>query len=432
MTKRVVILGAGPMGLAAGFHAVNRGYDVDVLEADDRVGGMAAHFDFAGLSVERFYHFCCLTDRDTQDLLAGLGRPDAMKWARTTMGYYVDGALHEWGQPIALLLFPNMTLLEKVRYGLQMFHSVRRKDWSKLDGLSAKDWFVAWSGQSVYDRFWRPLMHLKFYEYSDRISAAWMWQRINRLGKSRKSLFEERLGYIDGGAETLMNALSDAIRQRGGRIHLSTPAARILAENGHVLGVATAAGHEFKADHVVSTIPTPYLPPLLKDFPREFSECYERIDNIGCVCVALKLRKQVTPHFWVNISDSRSEIPGMVEFSNLRPLDDHVVYLPFYMPHTHPKFGRPDADFVREGIDCVRMVNPALEEGDILASHVGRLKHAQPVFETNFRSKLPPIITPIKGLQIADTCFYYPEDRGVSESVRVAKSMVDAIAEGAA
>ena len=33
-----------------------------------------------------------------------------------------------------------------------------------------------------------------FYELSDEVSAAWIWQRIKRIGNSRKSLFEEQLG----------------------------------------------------------------------------------------------------------------------------------------------------------------------------------------------------------------------------------------------
>jgi hypothetical protein len=36
---------------------------------------------------------------------------------------------------------------------------------------------------------------------------------------------------------------------------------------------------------------------------------------------------------------------------------------------------------------------------------------------------LPPVRTPIRGLQIADTSFYYPEDRGISESARLARQM---------
>ena len=60
---------------------------------------------------------------------------------------------------------------------------------------------------------------------------------------------------------------------------------------------------------------------------------------------------------------------------------------------------------------------------DIIATHVARLRHAQPICEPGFAAKIPPIQTPIESLQIADTCFYYPEDRGISESVRIACEM---------
>ena len=51
------------------------------------------------------------------------------------------------------------------------------------------------------------------------------------------------------------------------------------------------------------------------------------------------LKRSVTPHFWINISDRRFGIPGLVEFSNLRPTGDTMVFVPYYMPATNPKFG---------------------------------------------------------------------------------------------
>jgi protoporphyrinogen oxidase len=57
---------------------------------------------------------------------------------------------------------------------------------------------------------------------------------------------------------------------------------------------------------------------------------------------------------------------------------------------------------------------------------VGRLRHAQPVCGPEFLATLPPVQTPIAGLQIADTCFYYPEDRGIAESVRLGRAMAEA------
>ena len=63
-----------------------------------------------------------------------------------------------------------------------------------------------------------------------------------------------------------------------------------------------------------------------------------------------------------------------------------------------------------------------------MAFHAGRLRHAQPVCPPGFAAMLPPIETSIRGLQIADTCFYYPEDRGISESVRLAEEMAARVA----
>src|SRR4051812_27059283 len=105
MMSRMVVIGAGPMGLAAAYYGAKAGYAVEVFEAGDRPGGMAAHFDFGGLSLERFYHFCCLSDLDTLELLAEFGLDDAMKWVDTKMGYYVDGRLTPFGDPLSLLTF---------------------------------------------------------------------------------------------------------------------------------------------------------------------------------------------------------------------------------------------------------------------------------------------------------------------------------------
>ncbi|MGD9545898.1 MAG: NAD(P)/FAD-dependent oxidoreductase [Amphiplicatus sp.] len=425
--NRVIVIGAGPMGLAAAYYAAKAGRAVTVFEADDRVGGMAAHFDFDGLSIERFYHFCCLSDVDTLALMDELGMNGAMKWVRTTMGFYAGGALYDWGDPIALLKFPGLNFIEKLRYGMQAFTSTKRSDWRNLDRISAEDWFIAWCGRSVYERLWKPLLALKFYDHAGEISAAWMWQRIKRLGNSRKSLFEERLGYIEGGSERLMIALADAIRKTGGEIRLKTPVRRILFRDGAALGVELASGERALGPHVVSTAPIPHVVDMLAEAPADFTAPYARIKNIGVVCVMAKLKKSVSPHFWVNISDARVEIPGLVEFSNLRPLPNTIVYVPFYMPQGNPKFSRPDADFVSDALAAIRLVNPGIGEKDVIATHVGRLRYAQPVCEVGFSAMIPKAQTAIRGLQIADTCFYYPEDRGVSESVKFARGLAAAI-----
>jgi protoporphyrinogen oxidase len=237
---------------------------------------------------------------------------------------------------------------------------------------------------------------------------------------------QEELGHIEGGSETLIDALVRAITDKGGTLRLNAPAGRIEVMNGRVTGVATGSA-TVSADAVICTVPTPFVGRLLPDLAAEERARYDAIANIGVVCVVFRLRQSVTPHFWVNISDSRFEIPGIVEFSNLRPTGDTVVYIPYYMPTSHPKFTRDDAAFREEGLGYLKLLNPAIRDEDVVAFHVERLRHAQPVCPPGFAAMLPPVETSIQGLQIADTCFYYPEDRGISESVRFGKMMAERV-----
>ena len=414
------------MGLAAAYHALKAGHQVDVLEAAPEAGGMAAHFDFDGLSLERFYHFVCKADATTFALMKELGIGGLMRWRITSMGHYAGGKLHEWGNPIALLKYPGISLISRFRYGLLAFVSTRRERWDALETQSARAWITRWAGREVYAKLWKPLFDLKFHEYAENISAAWIWTRVKRIGRSRKSLFQEELGYIEGGTETLVKVLVDKIEAMGGALRLSTPARKVVTAEGRVTGVETPQG-VIPADYVISTMPTPLVSALIPDLPAELKAKYDAIDNIGVCCLVFKLKRSVTPHFWVNIVDPEIPIPGIIEFSNLRRIDDTVVFVPYYMPTTNEKFGWPDDKLLGEAFAALKKINPSLTADDVLASKVARLRHAQPICEPGFAAKIPPIQTPIAGLQIADTCFYYPEDRGISESVRLAKELVEGL-----
>lgn len=420
---KVIVLGAGAMGLATAHHLLKAGHSVDVFEADQVAGGMAAHFDFGGLSIERFYHFVCKPDQPTFELMDELGIGHALRWRDTSMGYFYEGRLYRWGDPLALLAFPHLDLISKLRYAWQMFMATKRKDWRDLDTISAGEWLRRGSGERAWKVLWEKLFTLKFFELSEQVSAAWLWTRIKRVGTSRRNLMQEELGYIDGGSETLVNALVGSISARGGRIHLSTPVQMVELNDGAVRGVV-ADGQHVEADHVISTVPMPLIPALIPQMPAALKSRYAQLRNIGAVCVIHKLRRAVTANFWLNTNDPRIEVPGLVEFSNLRDLGDmHIVYVPYYMPQTHPKFSCDDDFFVQESWGYLKLVNPALSDADRLDSAVGRLQYAQPLCPPGFAALLPNINTPIRGLQIADTSSYYPEDRGVSEGARIAKEM---------
>jgi protoporphyrinogen oxidase len=421
--SKVAIVGAGTLGLTTAHHAVRAGHRVDVFEADTVAGGMAAHFDFDGISLERYYHFVCKADQATFDLLGELGLHEALRWRPTSMGYFYRGAHHDWGTPLALLRFPHLGLMAKLRYGLFAFLATKRSDWSDLDGRHADEWIKSWCGEEGWRVLWEKLFTLKFYEYAHEISAAWIWTRIKRVGTSRVNLMQEELGFIEGGSETLVKHLLKSIERGGGSVHLGAPVSEVHLEAGRVTGL-TAAGERRDYDAVITTVPLPLVPGMIPALPQDMRNRYAALKNVGVVCVVHKLRKSVTRNFWLNINDERMAVPGIVEFSNLRDFGpDHIIYFPYYLPASHPKFGWTDGQFIEESFGYLKLLNAGLADTDRLASKVSRLRFAQPVCGPRYLQTVPPVASGIGGLQIADTSSYYPEDRGISEGARLARVM---------
>ena len=422
MSKRIAVLGAGPMGLAVAFELIKNGYTPVIYEADDRVGGMTAAFDFAGLNIERYYHFHCTSDTAFLEMLDELDIADKMRWTETKMAYWYRGKLQPWGNPIALLKFDGLGLLAKIRYGLFAFLCTKRSDWRSLDKVNAKEWVMRWVGPQAYEILWRRLFEYKFHHYTDNLSAAWIWSRIRRLGRSRYSVFREKLGYLENGSDTFLRAVASYVRDNGGYIRLQSPVAKVHLRDGAIWGVETDGLIE-RFDKVISTIPLPFVPRVIPDLPAGIIAAYQSVANIAVVCVIAKLKRPLSGNFWVNINDPEMDIPGLVEYTNLQPLDQHIVYVPFYLPGEHPNYARGDDWYTERVCRYFKKINPELLDEDILDIRASRYRFAQPICEPGFSEKLPPVELPVKGLWVADTSYYYPEDRGISESIEFGRKM---------
>jgi protoporphyrinogen oxidase len=426
--SRTAVIGAGPMGLAVAYELQKRGDAVTVYEAGERIGGMTAAVDFGGVQIERYYHFICGPDETTFAYLREFGLLAKLKWTDTHMGFYYNGRLYDWGHPLALLRFPGLSLVEKLRYGLHVMRAKGISDWKPYDAFSSTKWIKDAIGERAYNVMWKSLFHYKFYELQDSLSAAWLGTRIKRVALSRKNLFQERMGYIEGGSEVLIDAMARRIRELGGRIELKSPVQEVVssphgAQSARVTGVRVN-GVEKPFDQVISTIPLPYLTRVVPDLPADERRKVDAIRNVGVICVLLKLKQPFTRNFWMNINDPRIEIPGLIEYSNLNPsVGATILYAPFYMPQTHPKYHRAFAEFVQETVAAMRLIRPDWDPSDVVDTMASRYEYSQTVCSPGFFEALPPMRSRLEGLFLADTSHYYPEDRSIQESVKLGQKL---------
>lgn len=421
--KKIAVVGGGPMGLAAAYELAKAGNKVTVFEKGRQLGGMSVSFDFDGTFIERYYHFVCATDYTLFSYLEELGIKDKLRWTQTRMGFYFNGRLYDWGNPIALLKLRGLGWISKARYALHVMYTRSIKDWRQLDKISATQWLHKWLGRKAYDALWHSLFYYKFYELQHDLSAAWLGTRIKRVAKSRKSLFVEELGYLDGGSEVVLNAFEEQLGRLGTQIRLRAGIDEIVIENGRVTGVRIGETVE-PFDQVVSTMPLPYLVKTAPNLPADEQAKVAAIRNVGVVCVILKLKKPFTHNFWMNINDPRIEIPGLIEYTNLNQLDHTIVYAPYYMPQTNPKYLRDSQAFVDETLHYMKLIKPEFDpEKELLAATASRYEYSQTVCTPNFFDALPPMESKAKGLFLADTSHYYPEDRSITESLQVGKNL---------
>jgi protoporphyrinogen oxidase len=417
------------MGLAAALDLLEEGHHVEIFEAAERPGGLAGSFDFGPVRAEKFYHFLCGSDRVYFRWLHRLGISGRLRWRRTGMAVFRDQRLRPFGDPLSLLRFSPLSPSSRVRYGLHVLSAKRRSEWKELENVSARDWLLEGSGEEAYRVVWEPLLRQKFGSETDCISAAWIWSRIHRLASSRNRFFQERLGYLEGGSDAFVDALAAAVSAKGGRLHCASPIERIHIEGSRARG-ARASGRDHAADAVVSTIPLSFLLRVAPDLPAEYRAQARGLGNVGVRCIVLKLRRPLTPYFWINVNDDLP-VCGLIEYTNLNPPPSFegktLVYSPLYIPATDPRYRSPDDEVLEETLESIVRIVPGFDRSDVLDHRVFREPFAQPICPVGFTSRLAPLRTPIENLVAADTTHLLPHDRSISDSLALSGRLLRAL-----
>ncbi len=424
--SKVVIIGGGVSGLTAAWELTRRGHEVMLLERRDVLGGLARSTRLNGKFMEVYYHFICGGDRHLIELVDELGLADKLHWQPGLTSYFVGDRLYPFSTAGDLLRFSPISMLSRIRLGLHGLRCRRMTDWQQIEHLTAEDWLVASVGSEAYEVVWKPLLEVKFGRYYQRISAPWIWHRLHRFSRSRRSaLRPERFGYLQGGSHTLLMALSDEIAAQGGVIRTGLEATSLAFAGEQIAGVRTTEGY-LEADAVVAAVPLPELVTMLPtDSPYRHELAAIDFSNVGCVRLAL--RRCLTDSFWVNINSPRVPFNGLVEYSNLNPWRDYggseILYVPFYLHPDDQRWQWSEAHFIEATIAGLNVVEPEFDESWVVEATVSRDWYAQAICPPHFSKQIPTLHAPVRGLFVLDSTQLYPADRNLSGMIGLARSL---------
>ncbi|WP_017810998.1 phytoene desaturase family protein [Paenibacillus shenyangensis] len=271
-TRKAVIVGAGPGGLAAGMLLASHGYEVDVYEKQAVVGGRSSRlhlgeyqfdrgatflmmphlieelFEMSGRSLDNYVDMQELTplyslhfgdmvfkpSRDREDTAAQIAR----LFPGDEQGYY------RYLEEEDVKLDKVMPLLRRPFAGLA--------DYMRADVIRALPKLHL--NDTVYGRLSR-------YFKDERLKQAFTFQS-KYLGMSAwecpgtftiLSYLEHRYGLFHpkGGLNSVFEAMAKVISEHGGRVHTSRGVQRVITQGRKATGVVLDNEEQVNADHVV-------------------------------------------------------------------------------------------------------------------------------------------------------------------------------------
>ena len=416
---RIGILGAGAMGLTAGYRLAQAGHQVVLIEKMEVVGGLAAGFRIGDVWLERFYHHLFRTDRAIQALIGEIGLSDRLTWVKPKTSVLWQGRMHQLDDPVSVLRFQPLPLPDRLRLAAALAYLKLQRNHRVFERTTALRWIRTYMGPRVSRLLWEPLLRSKFHDFYDRVSMAWFWSRVFcRTGQ---------LGYVRGGFQLVYERLAELIRARGGEVRLGQEVRSIATRPDGSIEVETEAGVE-RFDQVLSTLPTRLFARLAQDLPQSWMAQHDWGDWLGAHCVILALDRQLLRDvYWLNVNDPGYPFLALVDHANFMPDRDygglHPVYLGNYLPMSSPRFAQTDAEILAEFLPHLRKVNPEFDESWVKQSWVFKAPYAQPVVTLDYPSHIPGHETPLPGVFMANMFQVYPQDRGQNYSVKMANEV---------
>lgn len=424
--KSWCVVGGGMLGLTFALRLAEAGQDVTVVEASDRLGGLADAWQVGDVTWDRHYHVILQSDTFLTRLLNELGLGEKIFWAQTRSDFYTDGTFYPLNNSVDFLRFPPLGLIDKFRLGATIMYASRLKDGRHLEKITLENWLVKLSGRRTFERIWRPLVRAKLGDNYHRASASYIWNVMRRFYGARQSGAQktELFGCVQGGYETIIAGLTSRLEALGVKIKLSAPVRRIYAESG---GVAIDAGNvSERFDRMVVTAPSNIACRVCEGLGVDEVARHKGIIYQGIVCASVVLKRPLRKAYITYIADDKIpytaviEMTAIVDSANFKGRS--LVYLPAYVPSDSPLFDATDDAIRTQFLASLKAMYPDLTDDDIEAVRVSRARQVLSITTLGYSDALPPMQTAVPGLFIVNSAHIVNAALNVNDTIKLAEA----------
>ena len=412
---KVGVIGAGPAGITCAYELSKRGAGVDLFEAGDTVGGLARSFRLWDQTVDLGPHRFFSGDARVNRLWLEVVGKDYRMVDRVTRIYYRGRFFHYPLQAGNALI--NMGLVNAAgcmtSYAWQKVPLVHGRNGQ---AETFEDWVVRRFGRRLFNMFFKPYSEKLWGIPCDALGADFAAQRIKKfsLGEAIKSALGaakgshktlvDRFAYPLGGTGMVYERMADKIRERGGRVRLSTPVNRVLAEGNRANGVELKDGTTHEFDHVVSTMPLTLMVRGLPDVPEPVLDAADSLRFRNTILVFLRVDSvDLFPDQWLYIHSPELQTGRLTNFRNWVPelygdSKETILALEYWCYDDDSQWNDSDEKLIELASREVRGTG-LIGNARILDGKVSRIRRCYPVYATGYKRHLEPVIEYLKTIE---------------------------------
>lgn len=376
--KKVVIIGAGPAGLTAGFELLKKSkdYQIIILEESDTVGGISRTVQYNGNRMDigghRFFSKDSEVTKWWNNILPLQGAPsfDDLKTGRSfelnpngpnpekedkvmlkrrrISRIYYKRKFFDYPVKMNLNTILNMGLFTTAKAGFSYIFAIIRK----LPETSLENFYINRFGRKLYSMFFEGYTEKLWGRHPRDISADWGSQRVKGLSivailkdifgkllflkpKQVETSLIEEFSYPKFGPGQLWETAAAQFESMGGKIIKNAKAAKFKTKKNkfeEVLYIKNDKEYSLPADIVISSMPLKDLAAGLDNIPNKIERIAKGLPYRDFVTVGLLLKKlnlknktkiktlnNIVPDCWIYVQDSGVKLGRIQIFNNWSP-----------------------------------------------------------------------------------------------------------------
>ncbi|MCS7003232.1 MAG: FAD-dependent oxidoreductase, partial [Dehalococcoidia bacterium] len=267
MPDQVIIMGAGPAGLACAYELTAHDLRPIVVERSPWVGGLARTIEHDGFRFDIGGHRWFTKNDEIHEFFVNVVA-DEIVWVNRISRIYYDGKFFYYPLRVTNAL-AGMGLVRSARAVLDHI-AVRLRPIAVNGEATMEQAYTNQFGRTLYQQFFRSYSEKVWGLPCDQISGDWVAQRSKGLSLTAaiKDAFAQsrgeyeslvdRFAYPALGIGRFSERMADTVRARGGVIELNARVTKVHHDGNRVTGVTVrrpTGDTRLDGSHFVSSIP---------------------------------------------------------------------------------------------------------------------------------------------------------------------------------